>query len=519
MNENKLATALNRFFHIVFFLCLGIVFVSIFTIGYTQPDKDYDTGTKISVTASLVLLTAAFSGIYFLTVQKGKRTSLRTKSKNELSDARTRLIIFCGVGILLVLQLAAGYLLEMNPVTDMNYINRYSLDFARTGNFDLIGQDAAEGSVYLIRYPNNFALVFLLSAVYRLAYLSFGYIPTLVAVILNVLAINVSVLFTVLAARRIFGNKRSLFVLALCALFAPYYTYAPYYYTDSLSMPLVILPVYLFICAMQSNKKVNKYVLTGICGALLFLGFKLKGSVIIVLAVAAVYLVLKLKIKRTLCFLLALAIGFGSVGAVYTAAFKSFNIVSAEQSDKYEYPTTHWIMMGLKGYGHYNLADSKFTESFPSKEEKQQANIEEIKNRISEFGPSGLADHLLNKAVWTWQDGTYFISHHIEKPVRKNILHSFVLDEGENHWLFFAYSCGFQLFLILMTLVSLIRGIINPRINIFVFLKGIVFAALLFFLIWETRSRYLFNFTPIFILTATDGLDIFTGLFKRKKRK
>ncbi len=511
MNGNKAAVILNRIFHIVFFLCLGIVFVSIFIIGYTQKDKDYDIGTKISVMVSFLILTAAFTGIYLLANKSNNNP--RIKQSGDFSDSSTRLIIFIGIAILFILQLFAGYLLEMNPVTDMNYINRYSLDFAKTGNFDLIQKDYANGSVYLIRYPNNFALVFLLSFVYRIAYLIFGYVPMFVPVILNVCAINVSVLFTVLTARKLFGNKKSLFVLLLCALFAPYYTYTPYYYTDSLSMPFVAIPVYLFVCALDSDKKIKKYVLMEVCGALLFIGFKLKGSIIIIVAVAVVYLVLKLKFKRMICFLLALVIGFGSVGAVYTVCFKSMNIVSEQQSDEYEYPMTHWIMMGLKGYGHYNLKDSQFTESFPTKQEKQEANIVEIKKRLKDYGADGFAKHILSKAVWTWQDGTYFISHHIEKPVRKNVLHDFVLDEGKHHWIFFAYSCGFQLFLILMMLISLIKGIIKPKIDIMVFLKGIVFAALLFFLIWETRSRYLFNFTPIFILLAVDGLDVVANRF------
>ena len=124
-------------------------------------------------------------------------------------------------------------------------------------------------------------------------------------------------------------------------------------------------------------------------------------------------------------------VGFGSVNIAYSAVFKSMNIVTEEQSDKYEYPVTHWIMMGLKGLGHYNLKDSQYTESFPTKAEKQEANIEEIKNRIKDFGIPGLASHIASKTVWTWEDGTYYISHHIEKPVRRNILHEFVLDEGK----------------------------------------------------------------------------------------
>lgn len=517
MNENKIAVLLNRIFQIVFFISFGIIFAAILIAGY-----DTDFKKRIIVLVSLVLLTCAFAGVYYFTnIKTNTKSNLRIKEKSEISNRNTKIIIFVSIGILFVIQLIAGYFLRINPVTDMNYINRYVYDFACNGNFDLIGKDYLKGSVYLYRYPNNFAIVFLLSFVCRIAYLIFGYVPRMVPVALNVFAINFSVLMTIFLAKRLFGNKKSLFVLFLCVLFLPYYTYTPYYYTDSLSMPFVILSIYLFVCALQSNRKYKKYVFMVLSGVTIFVGYKLKGSIIIIAAVAIIYIVLKFNLKKAICFTLAFVISIAGASAVYTVGFKSLNIVSEQQADECEYPLTHWIMMGLKSHGAYNLADSQYTQSFANKQDKQDANIAEIKKRISDYGVIGMAAHCLEKAVWTWEDGTYYISHHIEKPVKKNALHSIVLKNGEYYWLFDAYSCGFQLFLMLMMLISLTKGIRKPRIDITVFLKGIVFAAMLFFLIWETRSRYLYNFTPIFIILSVEGLETLTNAIKKfsdKKR-
>ena len=280
-------------------------------------------------------------------------------------------------------------------------------------------------------------------------------------------------------------------------------------------MPFCIGAIYLFVLAVGSEKKIQKYVLFAVSGVLVFLGYKLKGSLIILLAAVLIYVFLKMNIKQVLCIALAFIAGFGSIGVIYTVAFKSMNIVTEEQSDRYEYPYTHWIMMGLKGLGHYNLKDSNYTDSFESKAEKQEANIKEIKNRIEKFGPDGLTKHIFNKAVWTWDDGTYYISHHIEDCKRENILHSFVLTKGENHLYFFVYSNGFQLLLIFLMLMSILKGCKDPYVNILTLFKGIIFAAFIFFLIWETRSRYLYNFTPLFMLGAVDGLDFIVSAMKR----
>lgn len=521
MKENKLSEILNRIFHILFLFCFGTVFLSIIFTGYEDEKHGYSTNERLLIIFAAFVLLIIFSAVYILIQKYNNRPNLQSTPK--FTDKQAVIFFFCAVGVLFLLQLISGYLLQMKPVTDMRYIERYAGSFAATGNYDLIQKDCAKGSVYLIRYPNNFALVFLLSAIYRICYLIFGYVPSLVPVILNALAINITVLLTVFTARKLFGNRKALFVLALCFLFAPFYTYVPYYYTDSLSAPFCIGAIYIFICAVKSDNKYKKYIMLAVCGTVIFIGYKLKGSILILLAAALIYTVLKFSIKQTLCIALALIAGFGCVSAAFTAGFNRSGIVTKEQSDRYEYPYTHWVMMGLKGLGHYNLKDSNYTSSFETKKEKQEANIQEIKSRIKDFGPDGLYDHLINKAVWTWEDGTYYISHHISDPKRENALHSFVLSDGENYLSFFVYSNGFQLLLLFLILLSVIRGCIKPKIDIMTLFKGIIFAVLIFLLIWETRSRYLYNFTPLFIVVAADGLDFLLNgiksLLKNSKYK
>lgn len=115
--------------------------------------------------------------------------------------------------------------------------------------------------------------------------------------------------------------------------------------------------------------------------------------------------------------------------------------------------------------------------------------------------------HLEQKAVWTWEDGTYYIAHHIENPLYgRNILHEFVLNDGIYHFGYYTYCCGYQLFLIAMMAVSAFGAMFRRRVDEHVVFRGVVFAIFVFLLIWETRSRYLYNFTPAFIILAVDGL-------------
>ena len=514
MNNNKVAKILNIIFGFLFTVIFVRLLYMILAIGYQNNTErntyncSFDDYIKIIITG--IVLTFIFSAVYY-----ALHTCQMHKIRRKITDSKkqTRIIIFAGVGVMLVIQLAAAYFLATEPVTDLQVINRYAVSFAHTGNFDLIQKDAQKNFIYMIRYPNNLALMFILSFLYRVGFLITGYVSNYIAVILNTLCINASVLMTALLAQKLFGNRKALMTLLLCMLFLPYYTYTPYYYTDSLSMPFFVGGMYLLFSAIKSETKYKKYVMMLICGVVLMLGFKVKGSVLILLAVAVVYMLLKLNIKKAACLTLALLIGFGSTYAVYTAAYRASNIITPEQEYKYEFPPSHWIMMGLKGYGCYTIVDAEFTGRRDGKDAKIEATTEIINSRIEQRnnrtnGVDDMLTHLDRKSVWTWEDGSYFISHHIDQPRNgRNVLHSYVLNDGENHIIYYAYCCGFQLFLILMMAISAFRSIIRPSVNVNVLFRGVVFAIFVFLRIWETRSRYLYNFTPAFILLAVDGLD------------
>lgn len=512
MNSNKYALRLTKLFNIIFGITFVGLLMCIIISGYER-EGNRDTYScsmlqHYAIIIAAVMLTTAFTTVYIFFF-RNKTPNLI--NKNLLHNSN--FIILISVFTMLVVQLVIGYLLLFDPVTDVGIINKYALDFAETGNFDLIQRKYSEGDCYLIRYPNNLAITFFLSFFYRISYLLTGNVSRLLPVVLNVIAINISVLMTVMLSRRLLGERKSLYVLLLCALFAPFYTYTAYFYTDSLSLPLSVGIVYFLSTSIRTERRRRRYILFALCGALMFLGFKMKGSLIIMLVGAVLYLFLKIDLKRALCAFLAIIIGFGSLYAICTTLYRSSGIITEEQAYECEYPATHWIMMSMKGYGNYNTEDSKYTMSFKNKDEKQAANIDEIKSRLKKMGVKGLITHTAKKAVWTWEDGTYFISHHIEKARNENVLHDFVLNKGIHHFIFYAYSCGFQLFILFMMIMSSVKAYKRKELNMLTLIRGLVFGLFVFLLIWETRSRYLYNFTPFFLILAADGMDWFSQKF------
>lgn len=369
---------------------------------------------------------------------------------------------------------------------------------------------------------NTKKVIFIGCGILLIVEIIFALLTDFEPVVVNILAINISIMLTAFTAKRLFGNKKALFVLAFCALFLPYLTYLPYYYSDSMSMPFLIGAVYLIVSALQVDNRKSMYAKLCVAGALIFLGYKVKGSLIILFAVGLLLLFLKFKFKKAICLILVFTAGFGVIGFAYNTAVDAVNPITKQQYEKYEYPVTHWLMMGLKGLGKYDEHDDYYTRSFPSKKEKQDANIKVIKERIKDYKFSGLYEHMIEKAVWTWQDGTYYISYHNRKPKNDNILMDFLHIDGKYNKAFQNYSSALQLFILLMICISALKTLIKPKVDEMLLIKGVVFAAFLFFLLWETRSRYLFDMTPLFILLTVDGMDTakaFLDSFRKPKQQ
>ena len=532
MNGNKGARVLNRIFHICFFVCMAVTFIGTLVTGYIysrtkEIDADgkayvktvmYSPKVHILIYGAAILLTVLFCVLYYFS----KKDYRKLQSSEKMSaEKKFRIILFTGIGIMLLIQLYFGAELKIHARTDLYQVDVYAKSFAKTGSFqggrDLISSGK---KFYMARYPNNFAIMLILAMLYRVAYLIFGYIPQYAPVALNVLAVNVSLLFTVLIAKQLWGRRKAVYTLCLLFIFAPYYVYVPFYYTDTMSMPFGVIGMYLFILALKTDKslRVRKYVMLACSGALLFVGFKVKGSIGMIFAAALVYALLKCKLKEFACVALAVVMGFGSFAVMYKVGYNTIGLVTEEQAERYEYPLTHWVMMGLYGRGGWNLKDSNYTHSFETKAEKQEANLKVIKQRVKTLLKNHkLTEHFVTKAVWTWGDGTYFIPGHIKDYVKRSYLHDFVLRDGKYYYTYYGYSNAFQLVLLLLMLLSIFKGIIRPKVDPLVVIKLSVFALFLFLLIWETRSRYLYNFTPFYILMAVDGVSYLTELSGKLK--
>ena len=527
MFMNKLKLKSNIIFCYVFFGIFGIILIGASTVIFK------DIFSLFFTVLIIFLFLKAKVSYYSQHTVKKIRTLIRT-----LHLRRKQLIILSVIGMtaMLTMQLILGYFLISTPVTDWFTIDTIARNFARNGNFDNMYQGLPAGRYdYMARYTNNNGILVILSFYYRVVYLLFGEVSSFAPVVLNTVFINTSVIFTFLIAKKIFNFKGAFLTLFCCIFFLPYYTYTAYYYSDSLSIPFTVISIYLIIKGQEKIKhKINPHdfavslLYFFFSGVIIALGFVVKGSIFIILVGAIVYIFLcgdwKKSLMSVACILLTVLIVISGINTF----INSLNIVSEEKLYAEKYPVNHWIMMGLNGNGGFNQKDAVFTAKAGNYDQKKQADNQEIKKRISSMGFDGMVKHLYRKLIYTWSDGTYYIQHHLNRLdidgnriEDENILFEFVLNDGEHYEAFRTYSSVYHMCMLIGICLSGYFYLKKIRPDKLTLIHGTIFGVILFFSVWETRSRYLYNFTPLFIITAVDGIILFwnSELFKPKNGK
>lgn len=375
---------------------------------------------------------------------------------------------------------------------------------------------------YFATYPNNIFLFLILKVFYKVIFAITGSTDIIYVVLLNAVVTFIAIIFMYLTAVKLWGPHIGLFTGIVCLFFAPFYVYVAYYYTDTFSLPFIIIPIYLYLCAVNSKKIIPKYILFITAGILLTLGFKLKATIAIVLIAIIIHLFLSQKVLTALKYTGVMAASCIIIFFSYNAMVNQLNVVSEEEAYAQQIPYSHWIMMGLSGEGGFNANDVLYTQSFPNIDEKKAATASEIKKRISDYGFTGLINHLTNKAVHnTWGDGTYFIFKEGQThPETDSKLWDFVLKTGKYYNIFYYYCQGFHLAVLTLLMISLLIGIKKGIVNGTLLFKLAVYGLFLFLLIWETRSRYVYGFTPLLLLIAVDTYNELVNInFKRLKDK
>lgn len=414
-------------------------------------------------------------------------------------------IVAAFLGLMLVLQIIFGYFLEITPQWDFANIYEGAISWAETGTFP-------NPSDYFFYFPNNLGGMAFLSVCFKFAWTfgidNYSMVATVVNAVLNVLMMLVC--FCI--CKKLISIKSGIFVLFIFAVSLPSYFGAAVFYTDVMTMLFPVLLYFLYLKFRETKNIKWQIAYLILMGLTAWLGMSVKFTVAIVLIAIAIELILRLEFKRLLVIAGAVVvIYFGCNYAFYEMIYA--NHLDREMSETKKLPAIHWIMMGLQGDADYSAEDIALSTGFDSTEERNAAIIEQIKERMANYGASGLFEFATRKAVKCFGDGTYELSAFFYHGMAKQTaLNDYVTVDGEHYPDYEEFCSGTYLgFFLLMILGGYYKiyeyrkngsgspSHITPMVS--------VFGLLLFLIMWEAHARYITNYIPMIYICAAIGME------------
>lgn len=486
---------------------LSTLFLILFTYIYINVVYFYSDNNSLKLIWFGLLTIIAFTLIY--------KTMKRYDSKLTSKTCNIIFTIMCI--FIFVFQVLLVVKLQFKPHHDSRGIDIAAKNIAMWGDCTHL-YDNLKNKQYFSAFPNNWGILLFTSFIYRIVYLIFDRIPFYTSAIINIIAIQTGIVFLYLSAKLIFDDKiRPLLCGFLACIMPGLYLYTPIYYTDTLSIPFVTCGIYLFLKAIKSEKISRFLIFSLLCAVVVSVGYKIKGSLIVLAAAFVIYTFLKVGWKKSVCIAVTLIVSLSLCNISTKQYVLSHGIATQESLELNQVPSTHWIMMGLKGRGGYDKKEYKFTNSFKTYDEKKAANIETIKRRISDYGIGGMFNHINEKISYTWNDSKFYTSLQLSTSKKGPFYDVIINGVG-----FTQYTSVLYIAMLTLMLVSFIYGQIFSKAKPVMLIQLSVYGLAFFLLLWETRSRYLVNFLPLMYIIAVDGishLDNFSNfIYKKIKR-
>lgn len=485
-------------FKMVMFGCLillGIIFSDAFMkTGSPEVLEEIAEHPQYAVWSLVFLIFAVLCLVFHL---------IETGNKKQL-----RFIQYFSVILLLLGQMVLFVNLDVVHITDDYYVLDQAWALARGLQTQI---DTSSTYGYFTIYGNNYFILFLIMRLSKLC--DFLHIADTerALVLFNIFLIDLSVFFLYRTAAIQKGKKGAVKVLVLCALNPINYLFIFWTYTCTFCLPLMTGVVYVAALMLRGKGGLGRQICRGIILSLMcVMGYYLRPVVLIPLIAIVMYWIMtnrqwKKKMKKYalvgLCMALAAGAGVGLVKR---------DIHRYISSTEGNFPVTHWLMLGL--HNGYDFSDVLYTGGFETKEERVQANLEEIKRTLKEYGALGTIDYAVDKVSLTWSLGTATYTSRMGDVRAYNGLQKWITDDKSD--LVIVYCQAFRILTLLLAIVSIWKRWRRKQFDENFLYILILFGGIVFYLFWEPKSAYSIPFIPFLLMLSEDSVDF---LWKEKR--
>lgn len=420
---------------------------------------------------------------------------------------RNTVIIIAGMmAVQAVLQVLFISELKILPLVDRGFIYDTAVSVAGSDSWHVTDEVR---NAYFLTYGNNIPMLVIATAFFKLLKL-FRVDPGAYYdcyILLNLFIIDLSVFLAGMLAGRRYGDRARVLFHGICLAAAPLYLFCVYVYTDSFAMLGVSGAALCYDGLLErcSGSRIKTLAYSGAGALCLAFGSQMKVTAAIFLIAACIQLGLmkKLKLAALFCGLFAIFMTGMSIG------IDAIGMIDKTEEDRFAFPYIHWVMLGLSE-DQTDGTDPVYTASFPGRDAKTRADLDVIKQRLSERGAMGTIWFLARKAAYTWGDGeftmqSYFSDKGLVKSTPWQAWFWEKSDSIQYHLQGLLADLHYITLLAFMAL-SLYRGVLIGDMGQSFTWKLSLAGLGLFLLFWESSSRYLFQFYMLLLLAAMDGI-------------
>lgn len=467
--------------------------------------------------------------LFFLLLHKITGDILQRCGKRTL-----KIVCICLVSLALAVQCYFLFYVRSYYKWDSGFVIGAAASLAERGRV------SEEALYYMSVYPNQNAFVLITAALVRLGNLLGVAVADrpLFFNLFNTVCLDLSVFLVFPILKKIRPNLENwqFCRVLLILLLNPFlYVGVSYYYTITLSLPLSQGFLYLMLSLFgeslfgteerektelgkehESKMQLFKMILAGI---FLGAGFELRATAVIfaigALAVG-IWMLIEGKCEKrggfaaALCIMTATAI---LTGALLSALQR--NYVGIDTKDT-AFPASHWVMMSLTMPGSHNGEDEAYTASFSTKEQKEEAVKDRMKEKLSAMDLKEYLILIKTKVKNTFGTGMNGYTTFLADALRTNGIYEGVF--GSRRDMTVLWHQGYHLFMLLGILLAVGRFIYcfirEKEIDFYIFLQALIlFGAILFYVFWEASEQYS---VPFMMLMCSLGL---TGYLDRDRKE
>ena len=223
----------------------------------------------------------------------------------------------------------------------------------------------------------------------------------------------------------------------------------------------------------------------------------------------------KNKIQTNIYYIIIILLIMLTGYRTYTYIRKANNSMGIDVDKEKRFNITHYAMLGwnTESKGVFTIKDENFSGKYQKLKDREKANIEELKKRITEMGIGGVINQISRKILTNYNDGTFsgvatfvyirkeYNIEGINKELSK-FLKNIYYENGKYNMIYTQIMQCLWIGILIFNMFSYNDG---KSTKISIVILGII-GLFIFEILFEARSRYIFIYVPLYIFLGVIGL-------------